>query len=99
MGHATSHPADADHGHSHGGGHAHVEVETPEMKAEREQAEAVQAAMSHSLSRRVAPLLIIGGAGVSLALLSTLGADAEPQAWLWLLPAFLVTAWGLSLRT
>ena len=98
MGHSASQHADADHGHGAGHGHAHEEVESPEMKAEREKSAAMQDCMASSLARRVAPMLIIGGAGVSLALLSNLGSGAPPQAWLWLLPSVLVTCWGLALR-
>lgn len=98
MGHSTSQHADADHGHGAGHGHAHEEVESPEMKAARELSAAVQDGIARSLARRVAPLLIIGGAGLSLALASNLSSDAPPQAWLWLLPSVLVTCWGLALR-
>ena len=101
MGHATNPQAGTDHDHGGGHGHAphaHEEVETPEMKAEREASALVQGAMARSLARRIAPVMVLGGAGVSLALLSTLGGSAPPQTWLWLLPSILVTGWGLSLR-
>ena len=98
MGHSTSQHADADHGHGAARGHAQAEVESSEMKAAREQSAAVQDSIARSLATRVAPALIIGGAGVSLALLSNLSSGSPPQAWLWLLPSVLVTCWGLALR-
>ena len=101
MGHATNPQAGADHDHGAGHGlahHVHEEVETAEMRADSEASALVQDALARSLSRRIAPLMVIVGAGTCLALLSTLGGSAPPHAWLWLLPAIFVTGWGLALR-
>ena len=86
-----------DHGSAGPGGHDAAPVETVEQAADRAQSGAVERAVARAVARPLGPMLVIGGAGTSLALLSQLGPSASPNGWLWLLPSILATAWGLAL--
>lgn len=89
----------SEHGHASAasGGHDAPEVETAEQAADRERSVAVERAVAHAVARPLGPMLAIGGAGTSLALLSQLGPAASPNGWLWLLVSLLTMAYGLAL--
>ena len=93
MSHAAPHAADDSHA---AGAHSEP-VESPEARAERETSERVTQAIGRNVARPLGFVLAVVGAGVTLALLRTLSASAEPTSWAWLLPGVLVTAWGIAL--